>query len=149
MSYIEQTLMAGETVQYRTQLHWIIFSRPLIYLFLAGCAFLFDLRLFSFLLLLATVATLIASIIELTTSEFAITNRRIIIKLGFIRRRSLEILLQKIESIEVNQSVLGRTLNYGSIIIWGVGGSREPFSSIIDPLLFRRKAQEQIDSTKQ
>ncbi len=149
MQYIEQTLMQGETIIYRTQLHWIIFYKPLLYLFLAGCLFLLDLHLLSFIFFIMAAFETFRQIIAFSTSEFAITNRRIIIKVGFIQRHSLETLLQRVESIEVMQSILGRLLNYGSIIICGVGGSREPFDGIINPLLFRQKTQEQIETCNQ
>ena len=53
------------------------------------------------------------------TTEIAITNKRIIAKFGFISRRTIEINLQKIESIQVDQNVLGRLLDYGTIVIAG------------------------------
>jgi uncharacterized membrane protein YdbT with pleckstrin-like domain len=89
-------------------------------------------------------ATAIPAWIERRTSEFAVTNKRVIVKIGWIRRRSDETLLTKIEGIEVIQGIWARMLNYGTIIITGTGGSREPFSRIAAPLLFRRKVQEQI-----
>ncbi len=66
------------------------------------------------------------------------------VKVGFIRRNSLEVLLNKVEGIQVNQSILGRIMGYGSIIISGTGGTQNPFHKITAPLDFRKKAQEQI-----
>ena len=66
-------------------------------------------------------------------------------KVGFIRRNSLEIFLHKIESVYVEQSLFGRIFNYGVIVIAGTGGSKDPFPFIPNPLLFRRKVQEQIE----
>ena len=82
--------------------------------------------------------------IDRATSEFAVTNKRVIIKVGWIRRRSLETLLTKVEGIEVNQGIWGRVFDYGTIVITGTGGSKETFARIGAPLLFRRKVQEQI-----
>ena len=76
------------------------------------------------------------------TTELAITNRRIIAKFGFLRRDTIEINLSKIESIRVEQSIFGRMLNYGSLVIIGTGGSREPIPEIVDPLEFRRRYDE-------
>jgi uncharacterized membrane protein YdbT with pleckstrin-like domain len=73
-----------------------------------------------------------------TSSVFAITNKRVLIKVGFVRRRSLEILLSKVESIGVVQSIRGRIFNYGSITVVGTGGTGEPFAGIANPLEFRR-----------
>ena len=66
------------------------------------------------------------------------------IKTGFIRRNSLETLLTKVEGIQVNQGMLGRILNYGTIIVKGTGGTSNPFHKIDAPLEFRKKVQEQI-----
>lgn len=92
--------------------------------------------------------TAIPAWINRSTSEFAVTNRRVIVKVGWIRRRSLETLLMKVEGIQVEQSILGRILNYGTITITGTGGSREVFDRIAAPLEFRRKVQEQTVATQ-
>lgn len=76
------------------------------------------------------------------TSEFAITNKRIIIKVGLISRRTLEMNLNKIESVNVDQGILGRILGYGTIVVIGTGGTREPFASISNPIEFRKRFQE-------
>ena len=76
------------------------------------------------------------------TSEFVITNKRIIMKTGLISRKTFEMNLQKIESVNVNQSFWGRILGFGTVTIIGTGGSKESFSDISNPLLFRRKFQE-------
>jgi hypothetical protein len=65
-----------------------------------------------------------------------------------IRRHSLETLLSKIESVAVEQSILGRTLDFGTIVISGTGGSKEPFHRIAEPMQFRRQVQEQIAAWK-
>ena len=78
------------------------------------------------------------------TSEFAVTNKRVLIKTGLIRCHSLETLLSKIESIGVTQGILGRILDFGMIVVSGTGGSKEPFHRIADPLQFQCKVQEQI-----
>lgn len=84
----------------------------------------------------------ISPIIRQMTSEFVITNKRIIMKTGFITRKTFEMNLQKIESVNVDQSFWGRLLGFGSVTIIGTGGSRESFTDISNPLLFRRKFQE-------
>ena len=81
---------------------------------------------------------------ERANSEFAVTNKRVLIKTGWIRRHSLEILLSKIEGIRVEQDVLGRMWDYGTIVVSGTGGSKEPFHRIAEPMLFRRRVQDQI-----
>ncbi len=118
-SYVESNLLKDERVVYEAKLHWIVF-----------------------LSLRAVFTLFIAPLIEFLTSEFAITNKRIIIKIGFISRRTLEMNLGKVESIIVDQSILGRILGYGTINVIGTGGTKEPFADIRAPLDFRRQYQQ-------
>src|SRR3979409_1909875 len=71
------------------------------------------------------------------TTETDVTNLRVIHKTGFIKRRSFEMSLDKVESVDVNQSILGRILNYGDVTILGVGEGRETIKTIASPLAFR------------
>jgi len=96
------------------------------------------------LFMVIAIAKAISSFVVFSTSEFAVTNQRVIAKVGFIRRNSIEIFLGKIEAIQVNQDIAGRVLGYGSITVSGTGGTRDPFYNISDPLELRRKIQEQI-----
>jgi uncharacterized membrane protein YdbT with pleckstrin-like domain len=77
-------------------------------------------------------------------TEFAITDRRILIKTGILNRRSLEVILSKVESIAVEQSIWGRMLNFGTIVVKGTGGTRQPFSTIATPFEFRKAVQDQV-----
>ena len=142
MSYIEQSLMAGESVSFRTRLHPIVFTAP------AFCALIAAI-LFAgpdtgagggfFLFVAILLGTL--RYLDFATSEFAVTNRRVIIKVGIIRRRTLELQLSKVEAIAVDQGILGRMLGYGNIVVTGTGGTKEPFRRISAPLDFRRAVQ--------
>jgi len=116
--YVQSTLLNDETVVYETTLHWVIFI---------SWWSLFTL--------------LIAPLIQRLTSEFAITNKRLIIKTGLISRHTLEMNLSKVESVNVDQSVVGRILGYGSITVIGTGGTRELFDNIAHPMEFRRQFQ--------
>ena len=147
MSYIEKNLMNGENIFYTSKLHWAIFLWPVLW-------FIISLMLFSggsdsapigALFILIAITTSISSFISYKTSEFGITNKRVIVKVGFIRRNSLEVLLNKVEGIQVNQSILGRILGFGSITVSGTGGTKDPFHKIDAPLEFRKKVQEQIE----
>src|SRR6202034_3784582 len=82
--------------------------------------------------------------IRSVSSEFAITNKRVLIKVGLVRRHSLELLLSKVEGIGVDQGVLGRILGYGTITVSGVGGTKEAFRTISNPLEFRRQVQASL-----
>ena len=85
---------------------------------------------------------LIGAYIQYKTTEVAITNKKIIAKFGFIRRNTIELLLPKIESVQVNQSILGRVLNYGSIVASGAGNPQAPVPGIDNPIEFRKKFME-------
>ncbi len=88
--------------------------------------------------------TAITPYIKYLTSEFGVTNQRVIIKTGFIGRDSSDIMLTKIEGVQVDQEILERVLDYGSIAVTGVGGTKEPFHKISDPLEFREQVEEQV-----
>jgi uncharacterized membrane protein YdbT with pleckstrin-like domain len=79
--------------------------------------------------------------IHYVSSEFAVTNKRVVIKVGLVNRKTLEMVLTKVETIRVNQSIPGRLLNYGTIVVTGTGGTNEPFTAIANPLEFRRQVQ--------
>jgi uncharacterized membrane protein YdbT with pleckstrin-like domain len=80
---------------------------------------------------------LLPAMITYLTSELVITDKRVLIKVGFVRRRTIEMFISKIESIGVNQGILGRLFDYGTVTIRGTGGSAEPFKTIAHPLQFR------------
>ena len=119
MGYIQENMGTGEEIVYEANLHWVVF-----------CSVGALLTLF------------IAPIIRYMTSEFAVTNHRVIVKTGWISRHTLEMSLSKIESVTVSQSVIGRILNYGLVELIGSGGTREVIPDIADPARFRRAIQE-------
>jgi uncharacterized membrane protein YdbT with pleckstrin-like domain len=137
MDYVESNLMTGETIVARARLHWIIFLWPVVLAFIGlGAPPLF---------LVAAIWGFVAYM-NLQTSEFAVTNKRVLIKVGWIRRNSLELLLRKVEGIQVHQGILGSSLNYGTIIVSGTGGAKEPFHRIAAPFDFRKCVLEQIEA---
>jgi uncharacterized membrane protein YdbT with pleckstrin-like domain len=75
----------------------------------------------------------------------AVTNRRVVVKQGLVSRKTIEMLLNKIETIEVSEPMVGRMLGYGSITIIGTGGTSEPFHKIAQPLPFRSEVQQQLE----
>ena len=141
MGYIDQNLIAGETIVYRTRLHWNVFVWPTIFLLIALFSLVGSRDAGSFFLIVGALWAL-SSYIQFTSSEFGLTNRRVLIKVGFIRRHSLELLLSKLEGIAVDQGILGRIFGYGTIIVTGTGGTKEIFRNIAAPLEFRRMVQQ-------
>ena len=146
MSYIEENLMNGENILYSSKLHWVVFLWPIIWFIVAIMFFSGggEAAAAGGLFVLIAIVTGIASFINYKTSEFGITNKRVIVKVGFIRRNSIEVLLNKVEGIQVNQGILGRILGFGSITVSGTGGTKDPFHKIDAPFEFRKRAQEQI-----
>ena len=152
MSYIDGNLLAGERVVYRTRLYWLLFlgpiallaflSVPVVWLLVTG-----NWNNLAWLPLLATVLVLLGAIVKWQTSDFAVTNKRVVMKVGVFSTRSIELLLSKVEAIAVHQSVLGRIFSYGDIVLTGSGGTHESFSNIQSPLTFRRAVQSVTDAT--
>ena len=143
MGYVESNLIQGEQVVYKTRIHLVVFL-PSGVMILAGIVFgaiyhpLAGLAVIGF-----GAAMLIGAWIRHWTSEFAVTNKRVIVKVGLISRRTIEINMSRVESVEVNQDIFARLLNYGNIVVVGTGGTKEPFDLIDDPLAFRRAVQAQ------
>ncbi len=118
-SYVDNNLIRDEQVVYETKYHWKIF---------------FSLRgLFTLFIVPA---------LERWSDEFVITNKRIICKTGIISRRTVEMNLNKIESVNVDQGIMGRMLGYGTITLIGTGGTRESFPDISNAVEFRKRFQE-------
>jgi uncharacterized membrane protein YdbT with pleckstrin-like domain len=150
MSYLDDHLLAGERIVYRARLHWTIFLASIIVVLL-GVALAILLQVvepaYSYAGIgLAGIGLLLAigPAIRYVTSEFAVTDKRVLGKVGFVERESDETLLSKVEAIAVDQGILGRLLGFGTVTITGTGGTQGVFSGIADPLQFRRQIQSQI-----
>ena len=150
MGYLDDHLLDGERVVHRARLHWTLFAQSiaLAALGLAGAAVLYayPVEWWWAALLLVGVAAILAvgPAIRRGTSEFAVTNKRVVMKTGLVQRDSHETLLGKVEAIGVDQGFLGRILDFGTITITGTGGTQERFAGIARPLEFRRQVQAQI-----
>ena len=152
MSYVDSQLLPDETVRYRARLHRGIFTTPSVFGVLTLAALVGAIAAGHWWWLLVAVAAIIGAFtfgrawVTYKTSEFAVTDKRVVIKVGWIRRRTLETMLSKVEGIGVDQSLTGRALGYGSIEVTGTGGTREEFTRIADPLEFRRQVQAAISA---
>jgi uncharacterized membrane protein YdbT with pleckstrin-like domain len=146
--YIDDILQPGEKVLYSTNAHWI-FYWPAIVAWVAAIVMLVASHMVApgtpelFCLAVAAVAAVIALYKMMAawfhrwTTETDVTNLRVVHKTGFIKRRTFEMSLDKVESVDVNQSILGRLLNYGNVTILGVGEGKETITTIASPLEFR------------
>lgn len=148
MSYVEKNLMPGELIVHWGKLHWAVFLPPafVAVVSIAICSRGEEAVLFGGLLFLFLFLPLLGDAIsKKLTSEFAVTNRRVMMKSGFVSRKTLEMLLTKIEAVSVDQSVLGRVLDFGTIVVGGTGGSKALLPRICQPELFRVAINGQIE----
>jgi uncharacterized membrane protein YdbT with pleckstrin-like domain len=147
MNYVRRVLQPGESVIHVTRLHWMIFVPATLWfaaavvLLIGALTFDGDLRiggeaLAAFAAIFGLAAG-IPALIRRSTTELAVTDRRVIYKSGVLARHTLEMNRSKVESVDVDQSVLGRILNFGTIVVRGTGGSLEPIRMISEPLAFR------------
>jgi uncharacterized membrane protein YdbT with pleckstrin-like domain len=146
MSYVKSVLQADEQIRYLTNIHWIIYIPGVALLVVAALVYGFALREEGGRPLWIAIAGVLAFLAALTlfqawfrrfTTEIAVTNRRIIYKRGFISRDTIEMQMDKVESVDIQQSVWGRILGYGDILIRGVGVGIEPLKNIDSPIEFR------------
>ena len=149
MRYVRRVLQPGETIVYSTKLHWIVYLWAIflliICLALAIAAWSqadkqnisLALAIAAAIFALLALSSAFRAFIRRTTTELAITDRRVIYKTGLIARHTVEMNRRQVESVDVNQSVPGRMIGYGTIIVRGTGGSLEPMRQIDSPLTFR------------
>jgi uncharacterized membrane protein YdbT with pleckstrin-like domain len=151
MSYIDKNLLTTEKVLYRAKVHPIIFAMPVFWVLVTLVLLTQDdtVRLLAYVTTFAALYYLILALVRYYTSEYAVTNKRVLMKFGLIHRHSLELFLHKVEGIQVSQNLLGRIIRYGTVIIIGTGGTRDPFSLIAEPLTFRRKVLTQVETALQ
>ena len=150
MTYVDQNLLPGEEVRFRTHLHWKIYLGPvllslLIFAPLTWLAYQSQRPIVAVAPVAAIVIALVSAVMRRRYSEFAVTNKRVIMKLGVFQTRSVELLLPKVEGIAVNQGLGGKLFGYGDIVVTGTGGTREQFAGIGHPTEFRNAVQGATD----
>jgi uncharacterized membrane protein YdbT with pleckstrin-like domain len=151
MNYVTRVLQPGESVVHASRLHWVIFTRAIIAaiiclvlviaaMYTAGSQTQYlslALWIAAAIFALLGVAAALRAFVRRATTEFAVTDHRVIYKSGLLARHTLEMNRSKVESVDVNQSIPGRFLGYGTVIVRGTGGSLEPIRNVADPLTFR------------
>jgi uncharacterized membrane protein YdbT with pleckstrin-like domain len=152
MSYVRKVLLPGEQVVYETGLHWLVYGRavllavvaiaiaivaavlggdpstmvpPVLVLGLAALVGLLSLFLF------------LTAFIRRASTELAVTDQRVLFKQGVFSRHTIEMNRAKVESVDVDQSMLGRLMGYGTVVLRGTGGSLEPMPNVAHPLTLR------------
>jgi uncharacterized membrane protein YdbT with pleckstrin-like domain len=150
VSYTESHLLPGETIKYKGHLHWFPFLPAyLLGGLFAGAAiagFAMQMLWLGILGLVVAIPTFLWLYITRSTSEFSVTDKRVVIKVGFIQRRTVETMLGKVESIGVDQGIVGRLFDFGSILVIGTGGTQDKFHNISNPLEFRRQVQAEASA---
>ena|ERR1700761_6490100 len=168
MSYVRKSLVPGETLMYDTRHHWIVLIGPLLMFLLLGVLGLGALgevaagrsgrgslvdapaneihafEIAGVVLLVLALIALVWGFTKRNATEMAVTNKRVLVKTGLGNRRTLDIMLSRVESIGVEETFLGRMLGYGSVTVRGTGGTPESFVMISHPQEFRRSVQAQI-----
>ena len=148
MSYLDKVLQPGETVLVTTRPHWIVLLSPLV---MIGLAVVLAIATFVVLsgqpaLVGYGVAGLVAlfglfalagRMIVRASTEFCVTDHRVIVKRGILSLHTVELNVDKVESVDVDQSLLGRMFDFGMVTIHGVGARWDPIPLIADPLGFR------------
>jgi uncharacterized membrane protein YdbT with pleckstrin-like domain len=166
VSYVEKHLIEGESIIYETRLHWIVLIVPVLLglLFgLTGAGMLVlstratgdksvesesMMAIIGAALLAVALIFIIRGVLVRNATEMTVTNKRVFVKVGLAARRTIELLLSRVESIGVEESVMGRMLGYGTVIVHGTGGTPEIFNKIAHPLEFRTQVQQQIEKSQ-
>ena len=147
MSYLKHVLQPGETVRYQGSLHWVSYLNAVPWAILGAAVILVSRLTDKFaawwiagaIMLLAALLMTLRAWFGRWTTEVLVTDRRVIYVRGFIRRHTVEINMDKIESVDVDQSIMGRALNYGDVTIRGTGQMLEPLRQVDRPIAFRNE----------
>jgi uncharacterized membrane protein YdbT with pleckstrin-like domain len=165
MSFIQDNLLPNEKTMFSTRIHPAIFLQSIFTFLITIALFIYSLSLMvtrstpgslppqpsalsilgsllfcvTIFLFLSSILFGIQALIIMRTTEFVVTDHRVVAKTGFIRRHTLEMLLSKIESVAVRQNVLGRLLNFGTVTVTGTGGTEESFRAIAEPINVKKK----------
>jgi uncharacterized membrane protein YdbT with pleckstrin-like domain len=145
MSYLQRVLQPGEQVRHISSIHWIMYWPGVAVALLAVVAYWFSETRFltgiwrytAYLLALVAIVLLIQQWLQWWVTEIAVTNRRVIYKKGLVRRQTNEMNMDKVESVKINQSILGRVLDYGDVTILGTGEGFETLHTIASPIELR------------
>lgn len=157
MAYVEKILLPDERIVYAAVLHWVIYLHGLVITASAGLIAFFSnpflclafgerlgnqfTKPFGLLAMIAVIvgaALLLGAYIRQTSTEIVITNKRLIAKYGFVSRTTYEILINRITGANFDQTVIGRLMGFGTILVHGAGGEISPIDHVADPQLFYR-----------
>lgn len=142
MSYTNRNLLPNEIMRYKASLHWIIFAPTILWLALG---FVFEGAGMAWVFVIIALYSLAKAILRKLGSEFVLTNKRVVLRQGIISRKTVEIILAKCEGVSVDQSIIGRLLGYGTLVVT-TGGATSRFDYVKKPVAFRNEVSAEIDA---
>lgn len=142
MSYTKRNLLPNENMRYKASLHWIIFVPTILWLALG---FIFEGAGIAWVFVIIALYSLAKAILRKLGSEFVLTNKRVVLRQGIISRKTVEIILAKCEGVSVDQSIIGRLLGYGTLVVT-TGGATSRFNYVKNPVAFRNGVSAEIDA---
>jgi len=164
MSYLQKMLLPDERIVFIATLHWIIFVPGLFLTLIGGVVGFYSYDIVSavmgansaplfaramggiaLIFALAGMGMLMGAVVRQSSTELAITNRRLIAKYGFISRATFEIMINRVSGANFDQTVMGRILGYGTILVHGAGGDISPFDVVANPQLFQRALMDVLE----
>ena len=146
MGYIDKHLMTGEKVVYKAHLHGIIYLLPILaFIPFVVLSIAVPSPITLIVLFAALIFCIFWSISIYGGKQFVLTTRRVIIKEGIVQRKVNELMLRKCEGIQVEQSIMGRIFDYGTLLV-STGEQMNRYKMIKDPVTFSTRINEQIDS---
>ena len=150
MKYIDKVIGQNEEIVHEARLHWIIFAAPALCFVIGAIAIRAMLAegsgptsqagVIGGVFLIIGALILLRTIIDYWTTEIAVTTKRVVFKRGLIARDTVEISLNRVEGIDVKQSIWGRLLNFGTVLVRGTGLGLQPMRRVADPLALRSAA---------
>ncbi len=153
MGYIEKNLMNGEQIVYEARQHWIIYLKPFLLLLIAIGLFVIPTKDMALLMqvCMSVVLLVVAAIWAVNIyggRKYILTNRRLILKRGILRRESTDLVLRRCEGVSISQTILGRMLNYGDVNV-STGEVANKFVQIENPVQFSSQINQQISQNLQ
>lgn len=147
MSYVQSVIRPDEIVIAQAKTHWFIYAGPIFWLVLS-LSLMRTLPVLAAILLIFSIYQIFRAWLYSYSTELAVTSKRVISKFGFIRRNTIELRNEKVESLHVKQGIFGRIFDFGSIVITGSGGTNAPIPYIASPLKFRSATLTSVDATR-
>jgi uncharacterized membrane protein YdbT with pleckstrin-like domain len=168
MTYVEKVLAPDERVVYAASLHWIIYLQGLVftiaggllafyapninhYIFganLSGHSLVKPIGFIALIIVLCGIFMLLGAYIRQRSTELVITDMRVIAKYGFISRATFELMLSRVTGVNFDQTVLGRIMGFGTIVVHGAGGDISPVDLVADPQTFQNQLMAALEHAK-